>query len=77
MRAHAGWKKRYCLLDAVVVGCEISDMMKAFTSALFRDELESGKFTIAVKNLATVDVLGMCLYASPFRGLLYSYRRGL
>ena len=50
-------------MDAVVVGSEISDMMKAFTSALFRDELESGKFAITVLNLATVDVPGMCLYA--------------
>ena len=28
-----------------------------------RDELESGKFSITVWNIATVDVLRVCLYA--------------
>jgi len=31
-----------------------------------RDELESGKFEIGILDIATVDVPGMCLYASPY-----------
>ena len=36
-----------------------------------RDHLESGKFELGILNIATVDVPGMCLYASP-----YPYRIG-
>ena len=69
------------------VGREQSDIKRRLLYALFESYRKSRKLTIRILNLATVDVLGMCLYASPlyntgvmhsFRiGVLYSYRRGL
>ena len=46
-------------------GSESSNIIKAFTSALFETYQNLENSNIAVLSIATVDVLGMCLYASP------------
>ena len=47
------------------VGSEISDMKRRL-SALCSRRIESSKFKFGILDLATVDVLGMCLYASLY-----------
>ena len=47
------------------MGNELSDIDKAFISALFKTFRNLANYIIVVLNLATVDVLGMCLYAFP------------
>ena len=43
------------------------DIERRLQGRSVQDHLESRKFTnITVSDIATVDVLGMCLYASPF-----------
>ena len=46
-----------------------NDIIKAFTKRSVRDVSKSCKQSIEILDLATVGVLGMCLYASPLRVL--------
>lgn len=48
------------------MGSEFLYIIKAFTSALFETYQNLENSNIAVLSIATVDVLGMCLYASPY-----------
>ena len=66
--------------------CESHDIIKGVFWRLVFDIQESRKFERYCQSKATKDVLGMCLYASPFWrfymrhciwGRLYPYRRGL